>query len=76
MNRTGTRGRTFAVQVVVRSVRRVIGSAVRAEKVSKVDRVRVWAGWLEEGRYRSVREVAEAVGLSAGFVSRVLRGFP
>lgn len=39
----------------------------------KAQRREVWAGWLAEGRYRSLRELAEAVGFSAGFVSRVLR---
>ena len=34
----------------------------------------IWAGWLEQGRYRSVRELAEAVGKSPALVSRVLRG--
>jgi 16S rRNA U516 pseudouridylate synthase RsuA-like enzyme len=42
--------------------------------VPKAQRREVWSGWLAEGRYRSLRELAEAVGFSAGFVSRVLRG--
>lgn len=54
--------------------RRAPGTAEKAPVVPKARRREVWAGWLAEGRYRSLRELAEAVGFSAGFVSRVLRG--
>jgi DNA-binding Lrp family transcriptional regulator len=51
-----------------------VGTAVAAPSVPKGERREVWSRWLEEGRYRSLRELAEAVGLSAAQVSRVLRG--
>jgi 16S rRNA U516 pseudouridylate synthase RsuA-like enzyme len=53
---------------------REVGTAEPAPSVPKGERRAVWTRWLEEGRYRSVRELAEAVGLSAAQVSRVLRG--
>jgi 16S rRNA U516 pseudouridylate synthase RsuA-like enzyme len=53
---------------------REVGTAKPAPEVPRGERREVWARWLEEGRYRSVRELAEAVGLSAPQVSRVLRG--
>jgi len=62
------------VSVEVGRKRRRPGTAERAPAVAKEARRAVWAGWLAEGRYRSLRELAEAVGFSAGFVSRVLRG--
>lgn len=64
----------MALVVRVPSVRRIVGSAARAERIRKADRRAIWTGWLEQGRYRSVRELAEAVGKSAALVSRVLRG--
>lgn len=45
-----------------------------AEVVGKQDRREAWARWLAEGRYRSRRELALAVGVDASVVTRVLRG--
>ena len=53
---------------------REVGTAAPAPDVPRKERRAVWTRWLEDGRYRSVRELAEAVGLSAAQVSRVLRG--
>ncbi len=47
-----------------------------APEVPREERKAVWARWLAEGRYRSLRELAEAVGLSPATISRVLREVP
>ncbi len=70
----GTSKRTFALKVKVGRKRRLVGSARLAPEVPKKERRAVWSAWLAEGRYRSLRELAEGVGKSPGYVSRVLRG--
>lgn len=45
-----------------------------AEVVGKEDRRGAWSRWLAEGRYRSRRELARAVGVDASVVTRVLKG--
>ena len=62
------------MKVTVGRKRRLKGSARLAPEVPRKERRAVWAGWLADGRYRSLRELAEGVGKSPGYVSRVLRG--
>ncbi len=45
-----------------------------AEVVDREERREAWARWLAEGRYRSRRELARAVGVDASVVTRVLKG--
>ncbi len=45
-----------------------------AEVVDLEQRREVWARWLADGRYRSRRELARAVGVDASVVTRVLKG--
>jgi hypothetical protein len=45
-----------------------------AEVVDRAERREAWARWLAEGRYRSRRELARAVGVCPSVVTRVLKG--
>jgi hypothetical protein len=45
-----------------------------AEVIARDKRAAVWSAWLEEGRYRSRRELATAVGVCPSVVTRVLNG--
>lgn len=45
-----------------------------AEVVDRGERRETWSRWLAEGRYRSRRELARAVGVCPSVVTRVLRG--
>lgn len=54
------------MRVEVGRKRRELGTAEKAPVVPKAQRREVWAGWLAEGRYRSLRELAEARGSALG----------
>ena len=68
-----TRGRFFRIGVTVKN--RWAAQAVEpVEVVDREGRREVWARWLAEGRYRSRRALARAVGVDASVVTRVLKG--
>lgn len=50
-----------------------MGEVEAAEVVPVERRAETWARWLAEGRYRSQRELARAVGVCAATVNNLLR---
>ncbi len=69
----GMGGMTIRLGVTVKT-RWAARSAEPAEVVERGERREMWARWLAQGRYRSRREPARAVGVCPSVVTRVLKG--
>lgn len=67
------RGRCIRMDVEVRT-RWASREVEPAEVVDREDRRGTWAPWLADGRYRSMPELARAVGVDPSVVTRVLKG--